>query len=310
MGSGEPDEADVPSETGLDARSETGAPGDDHRASPDADGLRSVRPIAAAAVTAGLTIAVAQLAERAVASENRLALVALANATLMGGLAVIGALASRDGAIRALLLERPAAWVRAPAIALLALGCLGLSHLLDAATRQLAVREESQLAAIEATIQSAAGPSLPLLLVGLALAPGIAEELLFRGLLLRASARRLGTLPAMLLCAGLFGAAHLDLLQGLGAALLGVYLALVVVVTGSLRVAIVCHVLNNALATLLAMLGAALPALRPTPQLALAALITTLSCWLLARRWPGARVDFARAIDVQAETAEAPRGGG
>ncbi len=266
----------------------------------DAD-RRTVRVLIVTPIVAALTVAASALAD-AHAGPSRLAWMGIANATLMGGLAAIGAVAAAEGPKRALLMERAAPWAKAPAVALLVAGCLGLSHLLDALTRELAVHEGSQLGAIESTLRITEPPSLPLVLIGLSLAPGIGEELLFRGLLLRRATERIGLVAGTLLCAALFGAVHLDLVQGIGAGILGLYLSLVVITTGSVRIAIVCHVLNNALAIALAMLGGAGMQISASLLLGSSALAATLAGWLLARHLGRGRRRFAHAVRTQSET--------
>ena len=67
-------------------------------------------------------------------------------------------------------------------------------------------------------------------------------------LLLRLLASRWPALVAVLGSAAVFGAAHLDLVHGTAAFLLGGYLAAVAQRAGSLRPTVLCHLANNALA--------------------------------------------------------------
>jgi membrane protease YdiL (CAAX protease family) len=124
-------------------------------------------------------------------------------------------------------------------------GILGLSQLLDVAIRSSNMHSGSRLELIERVVAETGDENALWLLAGLVVAPAIAEELLFRGLLLRTFARHWGLAAGMLLSAAFFGAAHMDLAQGLAAGILGLYLALVAVVTGSIRSAIGCHLINN-----------------------------------------------------------------
>ncbi len=94
---------------------------------------------------------------------------------------------------------------------------------------------------------SAGGPGLAFLLLTVAVAPAICEELLFRGYLQRQAERRLGPIVAIALIGVLFGLYHLRLTQALPLAALGVYLAYLTWATSSLWPAVVVHLLNNGL---------------------------------------------------------------
>jgi membrane protease YdiL (CAAX protease family) len=76
------------------------------------------------------------------------------------------------------------------------------------------------------------------------------EEMLFRGYIQTGLAGRLGPARGVLAASILFGAAHMDAVQGPMAVLLGLYLGFVTEWTGSIRPAIACHVVNNLFGTL------------------------------------------------------------
>lgn len=106
--------------------------------------------------------------------------------------------------------------------------------------------EESQMALIEQVFSSQINVALGLLL--LAVAPGIAEELFFRGYVQRQMERRMGIIWAIVITGTLFGLYHMRLTQALPLSVLGIYLCYLTWRTGSLWPAIVVHFLNNALA--------------------------------------------------------------
>jgi membrane protease YdiL (CAAX protease family) len=133
-------------------------------------------------------------------------------------------------------------------VALALLGFLALSHALHAAVVWLGLLEGTALAEIDETVREASPLRPWLVWVAFALAPGLGEELLFRGFLLRLLAWRLPAALAVLGSAGLFGAAHLDLVQGGAAFLLGGYLGALAAKAGSVRPAVLCHAVNNSLA--------------------------------------------------------------
>ncbi len=147
-------------------------------------------------------------------------------------------------------------------LALLALGTLALSHALDGVYRLLGPTDSGALFDFESELAGARGGTLALALLGFALAPGIAEELLFRGLLQRGLQPRLGPIPAIAIAGVCFGALHLDPMHSALAALLGVYLGAAAHLARSVRASMGCHVANNAAAVV----GAALaPAIAPAP---------------------------------------------
>lgn len=134
----------------------------------------------------------------------------------------------------------------------LVVGFVALSGGLHLGLVSLELRETGSLAEIDAVVRSARAraPSFLLALLALGIAPGFGEEILFRGFVQRGLVDRLGVLPGLLLAASLFGLAHLDPVHSSLAFLLGVYLGVVALLAGSIRMAILCHVLNNALGVL------------------------------------------------------------
>lgn len=90
---------------------------------------------------------------------------------------------------------------------------------------------------------------LAVLIIGMA--PGVCEELLFRGYAQSGLSRRWGPWVATLLTALMFGFCHLDVVQGAFAALMGVYLGLLTERAESILPAMLCHATNNTVATVL-----------------------------------------------------------
>lgn len=85
-----------------------------------------------------------------------------------------------------------------------------------------------------------------------AIVPAICEEIMFRGYLQRTFEKSWGVWPAILISGLLFGAYHLQLANLLPLATLGILLALVTWLSGSLIPAIAAHFVNNGGAVLLA----------------------------------------------------------
>jgi len=155
-------------------------------------------------------------------------------------------------------------------LALVVLGTLGLSFALDGVYRIIEPQESSIVSQFEAELAGIRGRALAFALLSFALAPGVAEELLCRGLLQRGLEVRYGAATAILLASLFFGALHLDPIYSFIAAVLGLYLGGIAYLAGSVRPSIACHVANNAAAVI----GAAvLPDFGPAtpPWIALAA---------------------------------------
>jgi membrane protease YdiL (CAAX protease family) len=85
--------------------------------------------------------------------------------------------------------------------------------------------------------------------LALSVGPAISEELAFRGVILQGLRSRLGAVSAVVVTSVLFGAIHVDVLQGLGAIVTGIYLGYLTVRSGSILPAMVAHGVNNLWAT-------------------------------------------------------------
>lgn len=95
--------------------------------------------------------------------------------------------------------------------------------------------------------------NIPQLILGIfivGLAPGICEELMHRGLMLRAYEKR-GSYKAVVIVSILFGIFHFDITNLLGPIFLGLIIGYYVVRTNSIFAGIWAHFLNNAIATIL-----------------------------------------------------------
>jgi hypothetical protein len=172
----------------------------------------------------------------------------------------------------------------------LACGTLSLSNVAETLIALLGADQVGALAEISSTLEGSRGAGLLLALVSIGLVAGASEEIFFRGLVQRALERRLagvrgGALLAVLTASLAFALAHWDPVHSPAAFFLGLYLGAVTWLTGSVRPAIVCHVVNNLGAVLSASFGIALPGWTGLPlagQLALAAGALALA-WRLRR---------------------------
>ena len=143
----------------------------------------------------------------------------------------------------------------------LVLGTLALSCALDGLLEITQWHADSPLAGLEARLAGARGADLVLAVLAIGIAPAIGEELLCRGLVQRGLQPLLGPFAAVTLAAVLFGALHGNLVHGLAAGLLGLYLGTAALVADSIRPAILCHGANNVVAVGIAALWPGIPGL-------------------------------------------------
>lgn len=171
---------------------------------------------------------------------------------LLAAIAVAAVANAREGILHRLgLASGRLPWCRA---GWLTLGLLGLSRCLDHAISAIGVARGPVIDGLVAAAQQSGAAGLGLLFLGVALAPAIAEEVFARGWIQRGLASRIGVAPAIAASALLFGALHGHPVHATAAAALGLWLGWIVHVDGGLRVAIVAHGLNNAIAILSAAL--------------------------------------------------------
>lgn len=127
-------------------------------------------------------------------------------------------------------------------------------------------------------------PDIPLwqLYLLVAVAPGICEELAFRGALLHGLRKRFAPWQLVLVTGAIFGLFHMSLFRILPTASLGVVLAVVTLLTGSIYPAMLWHALNNAFAIYMGQQGADITSLDPAIYAA-AGVVTALVFALLWR---------------------------
>lgn len=94
------------------------------------------------------------------------------------------------------------------------------------------------------------GSSIWLEIVGSAVITPFLEELLHRGVVYGRLRRMMGLWPAVLVSALVFAVLHFNIVQFIYAFLLGIVLALFVEKTGSIYVAVVAHIVANAIAVI------------------------------------------------------------
>jgi uncharacterized protein len=173
-----------------------------------------------------------------------------------------GVLASSSGLLLTLLVAvrpldparlrlRPG-WETGPTLAVMALGLLGLGQALDSAANVLGFGDRGTLALIRQTLERTRGPDLFAAVLVMGFAAGTAEEIFFRGYM-QARLREHWSAPAAVLAtSGSFALMHADpaAVHVVLAFVLGLYLGFVAEISGSTLPAVVCHVVNNVVATL------------------------------------------------------------
>jgi membrane protease YdiL (CAAX protease family) len=181
-----------------------------------------------------------------------LAVAAMISATVLGAVALLGALLSPEPWRRRLRLTTAGA--TAGRVALVVVGVLAVSHALDSCIVLLGLQRFGALDHLNRVMARASGGMLALLALAVALGPGVAEELFFRGYMQTRLVQRLGTASAIAATAACFGLIHFDLVHTPVAAILGVFLGWATERTGSIVPAMVAHVVNNLVAVVTARL--------------------------------------------------------
>ncbi|QSQ19498.1 CPBP family intramembrane metalloprotease [Pyxidicoccus parkwayensis] len=139
----------------------------------------------------------------------------------------------------------PVAWVAA------VVACCALGQALESASILTGVWTWSAtLKGLEATSKASPGTFALLMLFG-TLVAGTAEELFFRGYVQSRLVERWGRTAGIACTATLFGIIHMDPIQSPLALAIGLYLGWLAEHTGSVRLPVLVHILNNAVSFLL-----------------------------------------------------------
>lgn len=136
-------------------------------------------------------------------------------------------------------------------------GVLSLGQVLDSATTLAGLGTHGSMSAIRRALQGASGPELFLAVITIGIVAGAAEELFFRGYMQSMLRERWGARLAIFTTALCFGVLHMDPVHAPLAVALGVYLGYLTERAGSALPAIACHIVNNAVYTVItALIGA------------------------------------------------------
>ncbi|PYN90442.1 MAG: hypothetical protein DMD87_01830 [Candidatus Rokuibacteriota bacterium] len=136
-------------------------------------------------------------------------------------------------------------------LVLAVVGMLALGQTLDSLTVLAGLAQQGNMVMIRQALAQAVGPDLFLAVLIVGVLAGTAEEIFFRGYMQTRLVQRLPRGAAVFVTSLFFGVFHMDPLHGLLALILGLYLGWITELTGSALPAVVCHVVNNALFTLL-----------------------------------------------------------
>ena len=141
---------------------------------------------------------------------------------------------------------------------------------------------EEQIEAIELLSKVAGEASFPLLLLVIAVAPAIGEELVFRGVIGRGLTARWGLVAGVLITSVLFGLVHGDPVHVVGVIPLGIMMHVIYLATRSFWAPVLFHFANNAMAAtglkMAAIAGAAEQAPMQPPELPLFVYVAAVVC--------------------------------
>ncbi len=136
-------------------------------------------------------------------------------------------------------------------LAAMVIATLALGQALDSATVLAGMANKGAMAMIRNALYGATGPDLFNAVLVIGVMAGIAEELFFRGYMQTRLRARWPAWAAAVTAAACFGLLHLEWRHAILAFVLGLYFGAITEMTGSALPAIVCHIVNNVLFTLL-----------------------------------------------------------
>jgi uncharacterized protein len=173
---------------------------------------------------------------------------------------LVGSVAVSSGLLLALLffvrpldaarLRLMPGWETGPTLVVMALGVLALSQTLSSVAGLVGLSDEGSLGLFRQAIERAEGPDLFAAVLVLGFGAGIAEELFFRGYMQSRLREHWSGPAAVLVTSASFAILHISAVHVAVAFALGLYLGFIAEISGSTLPSIVCHVVNNVVATL------------------------------------------------------------
>lgn len=256
-------------------------------------------PVFAAYVAAFATIVVLSLI--AAAAVRSLYPDAPASAVLNGlpGLLAGGVASSTALVLIVLLVARPPDPARlrlvpgretGRALGVMILGTLALGQALDSLTMLAGLGNSGSMPVIRNALAGAAGPDLFGAVLVIGIMAGTAEEVFFRAYMQTRLRERWRPVIAVAVTSAGFGLMHLEWLHALLALALGLYFGFITEQASSALPAIVCHVVNNVVFTLLAALVGTVESFWPNAALlGVGVLVFAASVVWLRRALPAPR---------------------
>lgn len=171
-----------------------------------------------------------------------------------------------------------------PTLLVMVVGVLALAQALDSLTMIAGLGQQGSMAAIRRVLSRAAGPDVFLAVIVIGPLAGTAEEVFFRGYMQTRLREGFRPAVAVAIASTCFAVLHLDWLHGLLALALGLYLGWITELTGSALPAVACHVINNALFTMLTVRWGAVEGLALNAGLAAVCGLAFAGCVLWLRR--------------------------
>jgi membrane protease YdiL (CAAX protease family) len=168
-------------------------------------------------------------------------------------------------------------------------GVLALGQALDSLTMLAGLGDQGTMETIRRALARASGPELFAAVVVIGVLAGTAEEVFFRGYMQALLREGWGPRLAVVVTSAAFGLLHLDWIHAPLAFALGLYLGHLTERTGSALPAVACHVVNNAVFTVLTAAFGALTAPGPNAVLLATTGPIFVACLVWLRRsLPGA----------------------
>jgi membrane protease YdiL (CAAX protease family) len=175
---------------------------------------------------------------------------------------------------------RETAWT----LGLMVVGTLAVGQMLDAVTWLLGLANHGSMALIRRALEGAAGPDLFAAVLVIGPIAGAAEEVFFRGYVQTTLTRAWRPSVAVVVTAAAFGLMHFDWVHSPLAFGLGLWLGAITERADSALPALVAHVVNNTIFTVLTAFGATVEGVAPNVAVGAVAAAVFAGCVLALRR--------------------------
>jgi membrane protease YdiL (CAAX protease family) len=170
-------------------------------------------------------------------------------------------------------------------------GLIGLNLACATTGELLGVHGSGVMDAVAAALQSPTPWRFVAALVTLGIAPGVAEEMFFRGLLQTRLVASWGRWPGIIAASAAFGLIHLDPLQGSIAFAAGLFLGWIVEKFGGIRPSILAHAVNNSIVVTVGAFGSGSDGARSQQVATVAVGVVVCAVSIVLLRRPRAATD-------------------